>query len=326
MCDCDCGHHDWEEESVHGELVYDLKDRPIHPLPKRKRIAPLSPHPTRQLLPPSVKGDVGDPYSDPEDDLDLDRRDRRSTRAQLSNGQDPVLDTRTAGDQDYGDGRDSYPPRKRTESPAALRRPTERRDSTGSHSLAPLSPCASSPSTPSSPCSESYPDADEQTDFGLFGAEGHKIAKSLGSASSFSTAGLFGGLGLAGLHPTSGSVSDDRHYFEEEEDGDEDTYGVVDRSRPPVEPTHATTIAATALGLGASNKKKRKIPGIAAMSAQPPVPTTALPPPHSPKPTIQNRTRAREEEPSPTRDPVHRSATEWLPLKGDSKIWKRNAN
>ncbi|GAA5870226.1 hypothetical protein JCM16303_001934 [Sporobolomyces ruberrimus] len=314
MCDCECGHHDWDDESNHGELVYDLSDRKIHPLPKRKRF--IDPDSSRLAQYPVGGNTNRINYIESESEEEVDDVDERHTRATSSTGQEPALDLRTAGQQEYGDGRAYYPPRKRTESPASNRR--YRPDASPSRILPPSPNQDSPPTSPLSPpyaCSDSAEDTGEPKDYGLFGEEGYKIAKSLGSASSFSTAGLYGGLGLATLHPMAGTMAEERQYVEEEEDGDEDTYGVVDRSRPPVEPTFESTVAATALGSGESNKKKRKIPGITATSGQATATTPQLPrPPTIPPP--QSRTRAREEEPSPSREHSHHThSNEWLPMR-----------
>ena len=331
MCDCECGHHDWaDDDSVHGQLVYDLKDRPIHPLPKRKRLldpASLDPHSPDQV-PSGITGSISEYGSDQDQEEEEEDRSERGVRSLSSKSQEPALDLRTSGEQEYGDGRAYYPPRKRTESPSASRHLLHQPQS-DSTSTPPAESTRqdlsfpSSDSAPTTPSSHPYPSSDtsnqepaEPKDYGLFGEDGVKIAKSLTSASSFSTAGLFGGLGLASLHPTVGSPSAVERHYEEEEDGDEDTYGVVDRSRPPVEPTPESTVAATALGLGGSNKKKRKIPGLIAGNAPPPMEPSETP--ISNIPPAQNRVRAREEEPSPTREHTRDTSNEWLPLKGEA--------
>lgn len=322
MCDCECGHHEWaDDDSVHGQLVYDLKDRPIHPLPKRKRL--LDPHSPDQV-PSGITGSISEYGSDLDQEEEEDDRSERVRGSLSSKSQEPALDLRTSGEQEYGDGRAYYPPRKRTESPSASRHLHHQPQSDSSSTPTPAESTPSFPtdSAPTSPSSHPYPSSDtsnqeppEPKDYGLFGEDGFKIAKSLTSASSFSTAGLFGGLGLASLHPTVGSPSNMERHYEEEEDGDEDTYGVVDRSRPPVEPTEESTVAATALGLGGSNKKKRKIPGLLAGNAPSPMEPSETP--ISNIPPAQNRVRAREEEPSPTREHTRDTSNEWLPLKGE---------
>ncbi|GAA5971387.1 hypothetical protein JCM21900_004316 [Sporobolomyces salmonicolor] len=273
-CSCECSHEWDEDDDVPGELVYDLKDRPIRPLPKRQRLLDVAHYAVDgHGSTGSVAGSAHqDSESELEADDDLGRR-ARDVRASLRS-QEPALEARTADHLDYGDGRAHYPPRKRTEPPSACGDPglVDTADSTKSaDSLDPSSTTASTESPLTSPASPSFTSFDPQKDsdaayHSLFGEDGHKIAKTLTTASSFSAAGLFGGLGLASLHPSLGPVAAERHY-EEEEDGDEDSYGVVDRSRPPVEPTPASTAAATALGLGGSNKKKRKIPGLNIVSA-----------------------------------------------------------
>ncbi|GAA5949501.1 hypothetical protein JCM3765_002682 [Sporobolomyces pararoseus] len=321
MCDCDCGHHDWEEDSAQGDVHYDLRDRKIHPLPKRKRFLDSTGSPSSASYPVlagGLTGKINELESDSEDD-DVGDVDERHTRSSSTRGQEPALDLRSSGDQEYGDGRAHYPPRKRNESPSTNHR-------TSFHPESPNSPPSTSPCTSHHrqhhhhhyPCSEhSTDDAEEPKEFGLFGEEGWKIAKSLSSASSFSTAGLFGGLGLAHVVSGAGTGTDDRHYVEEEEeDGDEDTYGVVDRSRPPVEPTFESTISATVLGSGASNKKKRKIPGLTATSVEPGVNVPVVPSPApSTIPPPQSRTRQREEEPSPTREYSRYYKDDWLPTR-----------
>jgi len=321
MCDCDCGQHEWESESNPGDSTYDLRDRKIHPLPKRKRLLDPNSVPTPSyVVAGGMTGRITELDSESDED-DVGDVDERHTRSTSNRGQEPALDLRTSGEQEYGDGRAHYPPRKRNDSPASNRRSF--RPSSPSQRISPPSPQSNSP--PNSPrtshhynCSESIDgdDQEEPRDFGLFGQEGFRIAKSLERPSAFSSAGLFGGLELEYL---ARSVDDRQYPDEEEEDGDEDTYGVVDRSRPPVEPTFESTIAATALGTGGSNKKKRKIPGLTATNTEPDSIPPELPSPSSIPPT-QSRTRAREEEPSPTREHSHHhhsNNNEWLPMRGD---------
>ncbi|KAM0793557.1 hypothetical protein ACM66B_000994 [Microbotryomycetes sp. NB124-2] len=89
------------------------------------------------------------------------------------------------------------------------------------------------------------------TDFALFGDEGILVRKALVNAHLYSSAGLCGGLGLAGLHPalpqfaeltTGPTVA--AHVGQHDEDVDEDPDSKYD-ARPV-----------------GSNKKKRKIPGM----------------------------------------------------------------
>ncbi|GAA6058536.1 hypothetical protein JCM10212_006975 [Sporobolomyces blumeae] len=360
MCDCECGHHDWEDDdSVHGELVYGLHDRPIRPLPKRQRLSP-SPQPSPTLPLPAKRTPSGhaDDLEDGRASGDVESGHPADHRAARRHAPAPHpsrdLDT-TDGALVVAETACTPPQRKRSESPSAPCRP-RRPDSTGEPGSTPadstktfFSPGLTSDSPPTSPASHSFEGSDpahrgqseaegpaptdEPTTFGLFGADGFKIAKSLSSASSFSTAGLFGGLGLASLHPQVGVSANDEFEEYDEEDGDEDTYGVVDRSRPPVEPSRESTVAATALGLGESNKKKRKVPGLNAAptpavqaataasestggrgqrKATAAVARTEVAPP--PPPPL-NRTRAREEEPSPTRGDARPVADDWLPLR-----------
>ncbi|KAK4055131.1 hypothetical protein OIV83_000411 [Microbotryomycetes sp. JL201] len=89
------------------------------------------------------------------------------------------------------------------------------------------------------------------TDYALFGDEGILIRKALVNAHLYSSAGLCGGLGLAGLHPALPELADlttgptvAAHVGQHDEDVDEDPDSKYD-ARPV-----------------GSNKKKRKIPGM----------------------------------------------------------------
>lgn len=321
MCDCDCGQHEWESESNPGDSTYDLRDRKIHPLPKRKRLLDPNSVPTPSyVVAGGMTGRITELDSESDED-DVGDVDERHTRSTSNRGQEPALDLRTSGEQEYGDGRAHYPPRKRNDSPASTRRSFRPSSPLNESLLLLLSPTllrtvlvpptitiARNQSMEMSRKNLETLDYSGKKDSGLRNlSKGHRrfhLQDCLGDWNSEYLAR---------------SVDDRQYPDEEEEDGDEDTYGVVDRSRPPVEPTFESTIAATALGTGGSNKKKRKIPGLTATNAEPDSIPPELPSPSSIPPT-QSRTRAREEEPSPTREHSHHhhsNNNEWLPMRGD---------
>lgn len=279
-CSCDCGHRCWEDASDAGPV--DLSDRAIRPLPlKRLRThaAPstqlpksLSTTPTHPL---TSANDVSSASGSDDDDAQRSARAARpAARAKLA-PQSGETDRQLVrqGSQEHQDG--AAQDRWQGDHVARLpdhRLADEAHDGSTHTSNSHEQESSASESPPTSPASVSprIKSADRASHGGsvLFGDEGRRIVDSLTTASSFSPAGLFGGLGLATLHPSLAPSGGDRDFPDEEdilEGGDEDSYGVVDRSHPPVEPTMATQQAAMALvvGIGGSNKKKRKIPGVA---------------------------------------------------------------
>lgn len=276
-CSCDCGHRCWEEASDAGPV--DLSDRAIRPLPlKRLRThaAPtqlpksLSTTPTQPL---TSADDVSSASGSDDDDAPRSARAvRPAARAKLAQSGETDRQHVRQGSQEHHDG--AAQDRWQEDHVAPLpdhRLADEAHDGSTHTSNSHEQESSASESPPTSPASVSPRiKSEERASQGgsvLFGEEGRRIVDSLTTASSFSPAGLFGGLGLATLHPSL-APSGDRDFPDEEdilEGGDEDSYGVVDRSHPPVEPTIATQQAAMALvvGVGGSNKKKRKIPGVA---------------------------------------------------------------
>ncbi|GAA5980749.1 hypothetical protein JCM10908_001763 [Rhodotorula pacifica] len=276
-CSCDCGHRCWDEASDTGPV--DLSDRAIRPLPqKRLRLhaAPVQLDESLVATPKQLLTSAASASSSSESDSDADDRLTRDARAaararaasqsveagrgQLKQGFQEHLDGAAQDRWEEDDGAAPHPDRLADEAHDGSTHTSNshEHESTASESP-PTSPASVSPRIKS----------ESQVDQGpavLFGDEGRRIVDSLTTASSFSPAGLFGGLGLATLHPSL-APNVDRDFVDEEDilEGDEDSYGIVDRSHPPVEPTIASQQAAMALvvGPGGSNKKKRKVPGLA---------------------------------------------------------------
>jgi len=285
-CECECGHHhDWDEEEDDEALRVDLSNRPIAPLPlrKRQRLSAESSASVAELQSGIAALRLSSPAAAPHDpgsgsDGDDDRTARDARAASRARERGSLAAGSRAGgggrrdDGDDGGGHEHGGGDERNEE-AWDRWLSKRADplevSRDPDRVAGEAPDESTKTTnsldPGSTGSESPPTSPALSDGKkpiLFGNEGQRIVQSLATANSFSPAGLFGGLGLATLHPSLAPSVAERH-FDEDEDGDEDSYGVVDRTRPPVEPTMASQVSATALGLGESNKKKRKIPGLA---------------------------------------------------------------
>lgn len=279
-CSCDCGHRCWEEASDAGPV--DLSDRAIRPLPLKR----LRTHAAPMQLPKSLSTTPTQPLtsandvssaSGSDDDAAAAQRSARAARpaarAKLAtqSGEADRQPIRQHS-QEHQDG--TAQDRWQEDHVAPLpehRLADEAHDGSTHTSNSHEQESSASESPPTSPASVSprIKSAERASQGGsvLFGEEGRRIVDSLTTASSFSPAGLFGGLGLATLHPSLAPSGGDRDFPDEEdilEGGDEDSYGVVDRSHPPVEPTMATQQAAMALvvGVGGSNKKKRKIPGV----------------------------------------------------------------
>lgn len=279
-CSCDCGHRCWEEASDAGPV--DLSDRAIRPLPLKRLRTHAAPTQVPKLLSttptqPLASADrVSSASGSDDDDAQRSARAARpAARGKLA-PQDGETDRQHVrqGSQEHQDGaaQDRWQEEDHVARLPDDRLADEAHDGSTHTSNSHGQESTASESPPTSPASVSprIKSADRASHGGsvLFGDEGRRIVDSLTTASSFSPAGLFGGLGLATLHPSLAPSGGDRDFPDEEdilEGGDEDSYGVVDRSHPPVEPTMATQQAAMALvvGVGGSNKKKRKIPGVA---------------------------------------------------------------
>lgn len=274
-CSCDCGNHSWDEASEAGAV--DVGERLIRPLPaKRVRTRPASSTGADSHVKASKRVPSKPAEPDAGSDADSDAGDRLSADARATS----KSDSHAENEAELGQGhrrirRDSrsaeaVPPWAASANALPDHVADEAHDGSTHTSNSHDHGSTASESPPTSPASVSprmkaARPAGEEDGSILFGDEGRRILDSLTSASSFSPAGLFGGLGLAELHPTLAPKAD-RDFIDDEDilDGDEDTYGVVDRNHPPVEPTIASQQAAMALvvGAGGSNKKKRKIPGV----------------------------------------------------------------
>ncbi|GAA5865435.1 hypothetical protein JCM8547_001243 [Rhodosporidiobolus lusitaniae] len=282
MCECDCGHQ--PDDLASSEAYLPVEQRPMRMLPKRRRFAP----PVLPEVQGGVAGQsVGAGAAQPEAEEESDGEDERVRPA-------PVMPSERRGDgeEHYGEKERSYEHylAARGERDGVASDPggagaaestktTNSLDAAGEGSTVSESP----PTSPESDMAAYFGEQKEGAEhFSLFGNEGRRISNSLRTASAFSPAGLYGGLGLATLHPSLAQPvhehdhdhdhecdHDHGHVCEEDEDrefdGDEDSYGIVDRSRPPVEPIQGSQMGATALGLGGSNKKKRKVPGLHAV-------------------------------------------------------------
>ncbi|GAA5826893.1 hypothetical protein JCM11251_002145 [Rhodosporidiobolus azoricus] len=275
-CSCDCGHC-WSDgdDAQPSELYLPLDQRALAPLPKRLRVLAPSAAPIQK---PSVAANqqVGGRAVQHEVEHESDGEESRAREDRAEMRAREFQDARRTreGEVDYGglDARayEHWLAQRGDIPPSSLDLDRGADGSTcQTRSLDPSSTASDSP--PTSPASEQGPLLGEEakaaveTSGALFGEEGRRIANSLAKASPFSPAGIFGGLGLATLHPS--LAQPNRDHCEEDEDGDEDSYGCLDRSRPPVEPSFSSQEGATALGLGGSNKKKRKIPGLTTAGA-----------------------------------------------------------
>ncbi|BGP44751.1 hypothetical protein JCM10450v2_000565 [Rhodotorula kratochvilovae] len=283
VCECECGHHhEWDTDDE--ALRVDLANRPIAPLPLRKRqrldAAAASSVADLQSGIAALRVSAPAPHdSSSESEGDDDRLARDARAAARARELSSLTGGRGAGAADVehghgGGGGDEADEQawdhwlSQHADPLEVSRDPDRtageapdESTKTTNSLDPGSTTSESPPTSPALSASHGRDGKKPGEPILFGGEGQRIVKSLATASSFSPAGLFGGLGLATLHPSLAPPAAERH-FDEDEDGDEDSYGVVDRTRPPVEPSMSSQVAATALGLGESNKKKRKIPGL----------------------------------------------------------------
>ncbi|KAL7343894.1 tRNA guanine-N1-methyltransferase [Rhodotorula toruloides] len=249
-CQCGCERHDWDEP----EQVSPPAKRAIRPLPHKRLRAAVQHGAHADGDAVAINGDYSAGSGS--------ESEGEGARAPMPLKEAAACDAGSVEGDGYDDGEviiapyDRWP---RQDEPLVVPRDPNRsgRDDASEYESSPGSPA----STTSSALSVQLP-VYAQTGV-LFGDEGKRIVDSLATASSFSSAGLFGGLGLATLHPALAPAVAERHY-EEDEDGDEDTYGIVDRSRPPVEPSPVSQAGAAALVTGGSNKKKRKIPGMLA--------------------------------------------------------------
>lgn len=259
--------------------------RAIRPLPKRQR---LSVQRVRDLVDSqqvkeasvvdstSVAGDFGRQERTRDDQDDDPPRDPRSKTATT----EPALEYRDTGGADSyhdqaGGTASNHPTRYR---PAATAELDE-----DEHSLPPsLSSNGGhdghehDDSPPTSPAASKHEDDplsqaidDEDITSTLFGAEGREIRRALAKASAFSSAGLCGGLGLAGLHPSLAPAREVATAVPAtavvgvasgDDDLDEDGYSPAEGSYPSEAASSNSTIVRSA----GNNKKKRKIPGISA--------------------------------------------------------------
>lgn len=197
---------------------------------------------------------------------------------------EPALEYRLGADDDYhgqkGGTASNHPSKAREEeeegegTKSSTIRPEEEQDDFDRPRHLEESPCTS-PAT--SRAGQSFQEEEEPQEelergpdhFALFGSEGDQIRRSLLKASTFSSAGLCGGLGLAALHPslapppektsrgaTAGAEGDARGGDEDEVD--DDGYAMVERAYTS---EHGGRLVPVVRGAG-NNKKKRKIPGV----------------------------------------------------------------
>ncbi|KAK4691388.1 hypothetical protein P7C70_g9361, partial [Phenoliferia sp. Uapishka_3] len=238
-------------------------ERAIRPLPKRQRIQSHQPPPSTTLpAPPPPSGrpstEAGKNEKTLQEVVEADNFAPVVTH-------EPALEYRpTTGrfsdDDDDGRAANHIPPPK---SSAPLTVEIDPADAPLSTTSSAAATATASPGTsPSSVLSFNSLSRINKNDilrgpeyFPIFGEAGEELLRSLATASPFSSAGLFGGLGLASLHPSLSSPSELVTGGEEEED-----YSLV-RER-----SYAERSAGVSIGLGGvvsgNNKKKRKIPGV----------------------------------------------------------------
>lgn len=258
-----------------------LRERAIRPLPKRQRLS-------EQALSSTINQEQSSRGG-------VDKRQRRPNEDQQEEGgpavpasasaasREPALEYRTATDDDYHDQRggtaSNHPSRARDEDETATKtsldssRPEEDEEEEGRCRQLDDSPPTSPATSRAGRSFKEEDEADEELErspdyFALFGSEGREIRRSLRHASTFSAAGLCGGLGLAGLHPSlvppaerragrasssagaGGAAGDD--------EVDEDGYALVERAYTSEHGGRLVPVARA----GGNNKKKRKIPGV----------------------------------------------------------------
>ncbi|KAM0753238.1 hypothetical protein T439DRAFT_378939 [Meredithblackwellia eburnea MCA 4105] len=284
MIDSDEGGEEvhWQE-MVNADL---LAQRDIRPLPKRQRILlpDDSHHPQRQQRPAPAhqlasklanvsisdsQDDQDDPASYPEADED--------TFAPNAQHIQPHLEYRKAPpNRFYGLNDTNHNPPLSTE-----QQPRSNKDSSlnsNPHSRPPPArpalpfPISSSRTSTSQARSPADDNASTSTNyFPVFGSAGDDIVRSLANANMFSSAGLFGGLGLASLHPSlvppvsppeshqqknshyNHTHTHHHHHHHDHGDDDEEEDYAFSRDR---------AFAERSVSVSVSNKKKRKIPGI----------------------------------------------------------------
>ncbi|ORY80213.1 hypothetical protein BCR35DRAFT_91624 [Leucosporidium creatinivorum] len=288
---------EWDEEVERGQLVaaqahaqgissqqqelINPRERAIRPLPKRQRLS-------EQELSGTISqeqgggGGVDKKQRQPNEDEQQDEGGLVVPASASAASREPALEYRTAADDDYHDQRggtaSNHPSKARDEDETATKtsldssRPEDFDDDDRCRHLDDSPP--TSPAT--SRAGRSFKEDDEPEEelqrspdyFALFGSEGQEIRRSLRHASTFSAAGLCGGLGLAGLHPSlippaerragraSGSARAGGAAGDDEVD--EDGYALVERAYTS---DHGGRLVPVAR-VGGNNKKKRKIPGV----------------------------------------------------------------
>ena len=228
----------------HSSALGSDRERAIRPLPKRQRL---------------VDSEEGEPKVEERGTAaqGVAKRDRRDDDA-LEEAFPPVLALAPA--LEYRTLTDGYDDGTASNHPPRLRPPLFDSNELADSSKSSLDPSLSSDSPPTSPSSQHSLQLEEKVRgpdyFPVFGEAGDKIVRSLATASSFSPAGLFGGLGLAALHPSlappverSGTADED-----EEEEGRERIFSG--------ERGHISLTVSIQGVEGGNNKKKRKIPGV----------------------------------------------------------------
>ena len=266
---------EWDDSlRAHSDGFAADRDRAIRPLPKRQRLhehAQKTPTEPTPLPAPSATARAPGPAAG--------KRERASQDAVERDSFDPVVTVEPALEYRIAAGRlddDSRavnhtpPPRARSPAPVQLDPadpeldPADYPEADEQDQDPPNSP----PSSVLSLDDKHREPDDDQPDrgpdyFPVFGDAGADIVRSLASASAFSAAGLFGGLGLAALHPSLAPPAD-RDQLDDDDDDDEG-YSLV-RERSYAERSSGVSIAVGGV-VGGNNKKKRKIPGVNQSSA-----------------------------------------------------------
>ncbi|KAL8293773.1 hypothetical protein RQP46_000474 [Phenoliferia psychrophenolica] len=264
MLDPDREDVEWDE-SLREDLVAD-RDRAIRPLPKRQRLHNQHDHDKPASAPDPEHARPATPVATTRVPATAaGKRERTVQDAVERDSFDPVLTHEPALERRNSAGRSdddnravTYepPPRARPQPPVALD-PADADADADADNGEPLPRRNTFRATDSPHSSDGRSLDDEGAHDRLFGVVGSDLVRSLASASAFSDAGLFGGLGLAALHPSLAPPSD---HLPGEEDEDEEGYSLI-RERSYAERSSGVSIAAGGVVVG-NNKKKRKIPGI----------------------------------------------------------------
>ncbi|KAI5481791.1 hypothetical protein MNV49_000068 [Pseudohyphozyma bogoriensis] len=247
---------EWDE-SIRAAALESTGSRTIRPLPKRQRLYDDA-HDAGSEGYQSRRGSVGSATGRSDGGQGEDEGVEEQGEPRFGPARhEPALEYRPTRQAYQGGEATHHPPHSRPPSKADL---PDGDESKTSHETSTYS----SESPPTSPATDpdTFLEIKEQQPrgpdyFPVFGDAGDEISHSLASASSFSSAGLFGGLGLAAHHPSLAAPPERRHGDGEDEEDDD----YVSRERS--DGAHSLAVAIPSNDpFGGNNKKKRKIPGV----------------------------------------------------------------